>query len=162
MSNKLPQKLDLGMASKGGRPHFYARNVMRNGDYATVGYIVGDIQHDAEIMIVAYTDFNTPAYIEQFKAYLLAINPKLVFANDTAKGTFIDVDQLIENVSKRYSLMSFEVEQIRNNPDKLHELYLVAKPKKLYSLPSQYNYESANSQYPLIQVFDGLTTMIHG
>lgn len=162
MAKQLPKKLDLGMSNRGGRTSFYARNIMEHGDWATVGCIVGEVADNAEILISPYKEFNTPEYVEQMKQHLLAINPTLVFANDQKGGAFVSAEKVIEVASKNYKLMSFEIEQIKINPETLHELYLSAKPKKLYSVPSNYNYQSANSQYPFIQAFSAITEIIHG
>lgn len=159
---KLPKVLNLAIGCMGGHPHFYATNVKQGGDYATIGYFVGEPTKVKEIHIELYRDFNTPAYLEQAKAVLLAKNPDLVFANDQKSGAFIDPKKVIETAKERYSLMSFEEEAILINPQKLHELYLAAKPQKLDTLPRCYDYEAMNSLYPVIQVFSALTKLIHG
>ena len=162
MTAKLPKTLDLGMGNLGGRTHFYARNVQRNGDWATVGYIVGEVSDNAEMFIGAYGEFKTPAYIEQMKQHLLSINPTLTFAHDQPNGAFVSADQVLSACEKQFDLMSFEIEMIRENDEKLHEIYLAAKPKKLDRLPPQYTYESPNSMYPVYQVFRAVTDIIHG
>lgn len=162
MKAQLPKTLVLGMSNLGGRTSFYARNILRNGDWATVGCIIGEVHQNSEILISPHKEFNTPEYVDQMKQYLLSINPELTFAHEQKGGGFILADQVIEVTSKYFNLMSFEVDLIKSEKEKLHELYLSAKPKKLDQLPSQYAYESCNSLYPLIQVFRAVTEIIHG
>ena len=162
MTAKLPKTLDLGMGAMGGHTHFYARNVQRNGDWATVGYFVGKVEDNAEILICAHREFNSPEYIKQMQDHLLEVNPSLKFANDQKDSSFISMDAVLEVAVKRFNLANFEVSAVRANPDKLHEVYLAAQPAKLDTLPSQYNYEFENGNYPIYQVFHAVTEVIHG
>ena len=162
MSKSLPKTLDLGLSNFGGGTHFYARNVIRSGDWASVARIIGDYVKQNEVLIELYKEFNTPAYLEQMKQHLLAINPALKFANDQPKGNFISVDDVLRVCLKNRKLMSFEIEAIKNRPEQIHRLYLKAKPKKLLELPSEYNYEFNNGLYPIMDVHNALTEIIHG
>ena len=160
-ATKLPKILNLGMGNLGGYTSFYARNVTRNGDWATVGQIVGEIGDNAEILITPYKEFNNPAYIQQMKDHILAINPTVVFVNDKENGASVTAKQVIEMASKSFKLMDFEVDMINKNPQKLHELYLAVKSDKSASLPRNYDYESNNSLYPFIQVWSALHKIVH-
>ncbi|WP_436659717.1 hypothetical protein [Acinetobacter sp. P1(2025)] len=74
---------DLGMGNLGGGYSLYAKNVIRNNDYATL--VTLDGVHSLDDAMVINLDMNKgfdhPNAIDQVKKFLLAKNPNITFAN---------------------------------------------------------------------------------
>lgn len=168
MNRSETQTLDLGLGFRGGKPVVYARNIMQNGDFASIAHLTGssyqNLADNDKILIEMCSDFKNDNYLKQVKEHLLKINSTLTFANDCPTGGFLDAKEVLAETLKGYpNLMSFEKEAILNNDDTLHRIYLSAlkKNEDRYGMPNDFKYEIESGHlYPFIQVYSTVAKMI--
>lgn len=94
---QIDKKLDLGMCNCGGGIGIFARNIFKNGDYATVVFLDG-VHHfvDGDVLKLTPNDgFNNPQAINQVKELIRSINPRVSFTDesDVSQKEFADDDK---------------------------------------------------------------------
>lgn len=167
MISKL-KKLDLGVGFLGGYPVVFARNILQDGDYAKVAFLTGksniNLKENDKILIEMLSEFDQQNYLEQVKAFILARNSTITFANDCPTGSFIDAEKLLAETLVKYpKLMSFEKTAILNEKRMLHKIYLAAlvQDEDRYGMPNEFNYEiNSGHLYPIIPVYKTIKNMI--
>lgn len=158
--------LDLGMNWKGGYPVIYARNVIENGDYATIAFVVGsvngDLKDNGKYLIDLTSGFDTPETLTQIKDFLKNINPSISFANDQPNGSFLDPEAVLQKASEQYKLMNFEKQLIVEKKELLHKVYVSAiKNNKSPELPQEFEYAvMSGGLYPFRQVYSAVCALV--
>lgn len=160
------KKLNLSVSWKGGIPAIFATNMMRHGDFATIGFIYGSSQGElidnGKYLLDLHTEFNNPDVLDQVKAFLTGINSSITFANDQAHGSFVNPEDVLKKAKELFKLMSFEEDLILKEIQQLHLIYVSAiKNNKQPTLPKEFEYQLySGGLYPLRQVYSAICALI--
>ncbi|OIH08624.1 hypothetical protein A7M79_07360 [Acinetobacter baumannii] len=159
----------IQLSWRGGVASIYSRSHQEHGDYATVCLVHMNcasqgVQNDDYLLVEMRENFNSPENLAIVKAYLSEGKTNVVFADDFEKNALVSADDVLKHCEENNkNLLSFEVEQIKNNPAQLHRITCAAIRANLDDLAYMelFGYDmDKGSLYPYIDAYKSVCAIL--